>query len=785
MGLIERRVLRIACALALVAGSVTALVHDREGDSPLQPMEFVAPELDATPINLRPAGAIPSSELQSLGANPDVAFLDARGGRWRTLFFSRPMIPGSGAGNDLAWNGDRPADDEALGELAWQRVRDFVAGHSAELRIDVDELEYRVAVHNGGELIQIWADRVSLGLPVRGAGFTAVVNHGNLILMGAEQWGDVELDRQPAISAGAALEQVMSFVAPMTIEKLREVSTLAILPARSASGDDYSHRLAWVVRPAIPGDVGQWEALVDAHSGELLAFQDLNHYGAARTVTGGVYPVAYDGIAPDGNMVDNYPMPFADLSSGGFTDAGGNFAAGGDVTTTLSGQYIDISPFCGALSESSTGDIDLEGTDGDTDCVTPAGHSAGDTAASRSGFYELNRINAIGRAQLPANGWLSGTLTAEMNISQVCNAFWTGAVVQFFRETFPCANTGQLAGVFDHEWGHGMDDNDVNGSIPSSGQGGGEGMADVYAALRLNQGCVGRGFFLDGATCSGYGDPCTPASGCTGIRSVDFADRTSGVPHTLTWVRANCGTTVHCLGAAYSETVWDLLKRDLPTFHGMDNNTALEVTTRLTYIGAGNASGWFDRVGPAPGAAGCGATQAYLQYLAADDDDGDVGNGTPHMDAIAMAFDRHEIGCTPANGGPTVTVSGCAGTPTAAPAAVRARPICSTWRPTTTTATSPTARRTWTPSLPPSTVTRSAARRPTAARRSRSAAAPARRPRRRPSPSRTPTWAPICRGTPSPERRATTSTAPTASVNATSARSWSARPPVPPSRTAA
>ena len=72
------------------------------------------------------------------------------------------------------------------------------------------------------------------------------------------------------------------------------------------------------------------------------------------------------------------------------------------------------------------------------------------------------------------------------------------------------------------------------------------------------------------------------------------------------------------------------------------------MTTRLTYIGAGNASGWFDRVGPGPGAAGCGATQAYLQYLAADDDDGNVSNGTPHMDAIASAFDRHEIGCTPA-----------------------------------------------------------------------------------------------------------------------------------------
>lgn len=28
-----------------------------------------------------------------------------------------------------------------------------------------------------------------------------------------------------------------------------------------------------------------------------------------------------------------------------------------------------------------------------------------------------------------------------------------------------CANTGEIAGVFDHEWGHGLDDNDVSPKI--------------------------------------------------------------------------------------------------------------------------------------------------------------------------------------------------------------------------------------------------------------------------------------------------------------------------------
>ena len=45
--------------------------------------------------------------------------------------------------------------------------------------------------------------------------------------------------------------------------------------------------------------------------------------------------------------------------------------------------------------------------------------------------------------------------------------------------------------MFDHEWGHGMDANDVVGGIASPS---GEGIADIYSALRLNDSCIGRNF---------------------------------------------------------------------------------------------------------------------------------------------------------------------------------------------------------------------------------------------------------------------------------------------------
>ena len=60
---------------------------------------------------------------------------------------------------------------------------------------------------------------------------------------------------------------------------------------------------------------------------------------------------------------------------------------------------------------------------------------------------------------------------------------------------------------------------------------------------------------------------------------------------------------------------------------------------------------------------GCGSSSGYKQYLLADDDNGNLNDGTPHMQAIYKAFNDQQIACNT----PTVQDSGCAGTPTDAP----------------------------------------------------------------------------------------------------------------------
>ena len=680
----QRSVLCLAL-LAIVAGSAGAIVQQRN-DSPLADRQFLAPALefgdsfsrpDALPAGIR-SDAL--SALESLGVGSSAGILETRGGRWAALYPVIPMIPGRGQGNNLTWeavSGFVPADNDAIVEVAWDQVARYIEQNADNLKVDLSELNHRGVSHNDGQLVQFFANRVFGGLPVRGAGFTAVLNHGNLALMGSNAWGDIKLDLSPLYSADQARAAVAKFLQPFAIESLRGDATLEIVPVGVADaydvGNGIDHRLVWVVLPEVGNAAGQWEALVDAHSGALVSFQDLNHYaeaggqdrGAERNINGGHYPITYDGIGPEGTMQDNYPMPYADTTVGGpFADAGGNFNGAGVATTTLVGDFIRIDDQCtGTFNESSSGDIELGGTDGDEDCDTPT--SGDNTASARSGFYELNRMVESAQGQLPTNTWLMNTLESNMNIPSSCNAFWNGSTINFYRSSGTCRNTGQIASVFDHEWGHGMDDNDVQGTVISTSNGGGEGIADVYGSLRLNTSCVGRGFWLS-QLCTGYGDPCTAASGCSGIRDIDWANRTSGVPHDLTWVQTcGCCTSTHCRGAVYAETIWDMLTRDLQPAYGIDFNTALEITTRLTFIGGGILNGWYPPAG-APNA-NCSATFGYNQFLVADDDDGNLTNGTPHMVGINTAWDRHEIDCSPANGGPTVQDGGCPGNPTTAP----------------------------------------------------------------------------------------------------------------------
>jgi hypothetical protein len=643
--------------------------------------EYRHPDLFVPPvyrplIELPPEAAAPATQaLAELGVGDEGARLDVRSGRWGTLLPSHPLLPGDGLGNQLRWENlgvAQPQDRGGVEQAAWRAFTGFLIERQSALRIAPMELasDGKVVVQDNGALVQIYAPREIDGILVRSSYLTAVVSHGNLVLFGAHNWGDVEISTQPSLSLQSALVIAQDYLHPLVISAYWSKPELILVPMargqqpdRMAVGKGIKHRLAWQIRPLFGEDTGRWELLLDAHRGEVLAFEDTNQYATTRNVKGGVYPVSNDGTSPDGVEQSGWPMPFDRVTNAGaslFTDSGGNLpiCVEGSITSSLGGKLVSINDTCGPISLSSSSDIDF-GTSSGTDCTTPGFGGSGNTHSARAAFYELNRVNEQARGQLPENLWLQQQLTANVNITNTCNAIWDGTTVNFYRSGGGCGNTGELAAVIDHEWGHGMDDNDANPSISNPG----EGIADIYAYLRLDTSCIGRGF-EPGTNCGGFGDPCTM---CDGVRDIDYAKRQSGLPHDVSWIDTACGSgnstpcggSTHCEGAVYAEAVYDLVNRDLAAT--MDHNTALELGTRLTYLGAASVGDWFQCVTPY---GGCNADGGYLNYLAVDDDNGNINDGTPHMSAIFAAFDRHGIACD----SPTVQDSGCAGTPTAAPA---------------------------------------------------------------------------------------------------------------------
>jgi len=643
---------------------------------------YRAPDLNIPSLERRlsdlPGMDARAMDLVNLGVAADSGFYDWRGARWGSLILSQPLVSGDGVGNSLR--------GLVNNNTVWQALSGYVRAHEAELKVDAAELGTpRIGIVENGNIVQVHVPRVVDGVTVRDSGLSAFINHGNLILLGLQNWGTVDASSRASLSYEQAQDVVARHAAPFVISGYRDGGHLELIPmARGndvtsvAPGAGYTYRLAWVVAASVKDSMGTWEGLVDAASGELLAFEDKNQY-ATRRITGGVFPVSNDQRPPDGIEQPGWPMPFANTTGGPNTTTGGLVAGclAGNLATTLSGPFIRMTDTCGALNETTAAnDLDL-GVSAGTDCTIPAGHTTGDTHSARSGFYELNRIKEQARAYLytgPSSVWLNAQLTSNMNLNQTCNAFWNGSTVNFYRDAgSACRNTGEIAAVFDHEWGHGLDDNGVNGSISNPG----ESIADIHATHRLNDSCVGRGFFKN-QVCGGYGDPCTgtPLTGCTGVRDADFAHHVSGQPHGITWILSNCGggsgpcgREVHCEGQTVSEVAWDLQFRDLRSApFNYDANTALELSTRAFYLGAETVTSWYSCAAGCntTGTCGCGATGGYLLTLGADDDDGNLANGTPHMQAIFNAYTRHQMACN----APAPVNSGCAGGPTAAPTVV-------------------------------------------------------------------------------------------------------------------
>jgi cysteine-rich repeat protein len=363
---------------------------------------------------------------------------------------------------------------------------------------------------------------------------------------------------------------------------------------------DITYTLAeQVTVEATKGEVGRWNVFVDARTGAAFARESTLMF-ASGTVLYDVpvrAPLATAGRTQVPAATVNQKVNGLDVAAGldGVVTWVGT--APSTVLPGLAGPVVAITNKGGTLITDS-----LTLTAGGSVVWNRGTEEVVD--AQIDSFIYANQAKQFAKTRLdPTLSYLDQLLSVNVNDGPgQCNAFSTGDDLHFFPRTLGrCENTGRIADVVYHEFGHSLHRHSL---IPGVGQFNGsmsEGVADTLAVAILGDSGMGRGFDLTNAP----------------LRELNPVKK-------KIWPKDADGE-VHDEGEIYGETMWDLrkgLEASMGTAAGFDQ------FLKIYY-------GTMQRAVDIP--------SCFAEALVADDDDGDLENGTPHGCDIINAFAAHGL----------------------------------------------------------------------------------------------------------------------------------------------
>ena len=593
-------------ALFLTATTANAIVHSKKSEDP----RWIEPNL-AQVVGEKVAP-------QEAGRVGDLAraFIAQRGGSWEIVADRRhgratliqgsgiPMIPGRG--NRL----QGAAQNWTLQQLE-PMARDLIASHAGllmptrgELTLDVDTSSIR----RDGRLVSIYYHWNVDGVPVEGARTFVRINHGNVTQMGAPHVGPIAIETTPRLDADDAVRNLLLHSGDDELYRIVEQPELLIQP------EPDGYRLIWRTVYMLPESVQRWEGRIDAITGAVVGFRDITHYGRAW---GGIYE---RGVGDGVEVV--VPFPQIDVNSDGVpltTDTSGFFTYnGGVVTSNFNGPIFNTN--CVGCTNPPQPNVNVALGTGRVDFGTGGGDQIGNgfsTPADRNAVYHMTQVRRLGLKWLPSLGWFNATITTNVNISNTCNATYGGNTVNYYRSGGGCNNTGEISDVMHHEWGHGIDLNTRGGDGAT-----GEATADIVAVHMSHSPLIGPYFRTDGSPVRNV-DSTTTGKGLLTVNNISSKCPQVGTTGPL-------GYSVHCEGEIYGQSAWDLANA-LTAKYG--EHTGWRTSERIFFTSLPDAGGYLPS----------GSFPIYDAYLNADDDDGNLANGTPNGDEIFNAFNTHGI----------------------------------------------------------------------------------------------------------------------------------------------
>jgi cysteine-rich repeat protein len=483
-------------------------------------------------------------------------------------------------------------------------ARAFLAAHLAVLAPGATLADLTVLANvldGAGDVRSVTFAQRANGLRVVGGAIGFSFKHDQLIMVSSTALPNVSV-RMPggtlpaatlSVSAATWLGQAGHAVA---ITGHGDRVIVPIVRPHTRAGLDIEYRVAETVTVESTREAGRWNVWLDAGDATPIARESTITFASGSVLfdVSDRYPGATRTPRPAPNvqhLVDGVQVTATD--EGVVTWAGTGSAS---VTPGLVGPLIAITNKAGVLVS-------------DMLTLAPGGsvtwsHAADELAdAQISAFVFASTAKQFAKDRLnPDLAFFGQQLSVNVNENQTCNAFSTGDDIHFFKANAMCQNTGRIADVVYHEFGHSVHAHSI---IP--GQGAfdtslSEGLADTLAASITGDHGMGRGFFFNTMPLRDL-DP-------AGIEK-RWPDDADGEPHDE--------------GEIIGETLWDLrtaLEAKLGPTAGLDQ------TLKIYY-------GIMQRASDIP--------SSYPEALVADDDDGNLANGTPNQCEINAAFGPHGL----------------------------------------------------------------------------------------------------------------------------------------------
>jgi len=421
-----------------------------------------------------------------------------------------------------------------------------------------------------------------------------IFSNGSVMAFGADFYNDLTVSTLPALSYDAAKNRATEGLG-QSATAISGNEVLSILPV--VGQDAISYHLVYEVSVTSSDPVGNYVTLVDAHDGALLWRHNRVRYtDVSGRVTGMVQlDLPTDPFVEQGFQDETVLIGTLQVVTDSLGDYRTDISSPTSLVVSLDGPYVNV-------NRSDGPDAFISTTVNPGDTLNILWDETNSHPAERDGYFHTRLIHDFITTLDPNFTNINYSMPCVVNINSTCNAFWNGFGINFYLEGGGCPNTAQMPDVVYHEYGHGINDK----LYQQLGQGFGmingathEGMADVASSVILDDPRVGRGFFGPGSV----------------LRNLDntssYPEDVSGDPH----------ITGLIIGGAF----WDLREA-----------TDLETFQTLTH---------FAKYGlPDDADDGTAFSEWFVETLVADDDDGNLGNGTPHMIQIADAFNAHGIG---------------------------------------------------------------------------------------------------------------------------------------------